>query len=77
MPKPDCSELALKAAKDFVRYIEDFRSMGTGDMKRKHADYDADGDFGGYRNIVMRAEKLVADIDGFDGRAEYRQREAA
>lgn len=76
MPKPDCSELALNAAKEFVRYIEDFRSMGTGDMKRKHPDYDFNGDFGGYDNIVVRAKKLASDIDGFDGRLGHR-REAA
>lgn len=33
------SELALKAAKAFVKDIEFFRSHGTGDMNKRYADH--------------------------------------
>lgn len=61
---PDASQQALKAAKALVAYIEYFRTHGTGDVMRRYPD---DDHFGGYGNILRRADELVAQIESFDG----------
>jgi len=61
---PDASEQALKAAKALVAYIEFFRTHGTGDCMRRYPD---DDHFGGYSNIVRRADELAKQIGEFDG----------
>lgn len=60
MPAPDCCEVALKAAKALVAYIEFFRTHGTGECMKKFPD---DEPMGGYENIVRRAAECAAQIE--------------
>lgn len=60
MPAPGCSEVALKAAKKLVAYIEFFRSHGTGECMEKFPD---DEPMGGYENVVRRAAECAAEIE--------------
>jgi hypothetical protein len=60
MAQTDCSEIALKAAKELVAYIEFFRSHGTGECMKKFPD---DEPMGGYENIVRRAAEMAAAIE--------------
>jgi hypothetical protein len=66
------SHFALLEAKRFVRYIEDFRTHGTGDMHRMYPDDDQNGKFEGYGNIVRRAKELAAKCEQLGKRPEDR-----
>ena len=60
MAQPDCIEIALKAAKELVAYIEFFRSHDTGECMKK---FPNDDPMGGYENIVCRAAECAAEIE--------------
>lgn len=63
------SAAALKATKDFLAYIEFFRTHGTGDLVRK---YGEDECMAGYGMIAQRAFELALHINALDGRAHTR-----
>lgn len=65
----DASEAALKATKEFLRYIEFFRTHGTGELVAK---YGEDECMAGYGMIVQRAFELAEHINMLDRRAHTR-----
>ncbi len=56
----DASEKALRLAQELVAYIDFFRTHGTGETLKRYPDDDA---FGGFDNIVRRANELAAKVE--------------